>query len=164
MDPSVIPLIATTETVTVANEAARLALTTAQVQRGDYVVQTDTGAKFILGGNNPKNKNDWIPMSDTTPDWSQIANKPSSFNPSPHSHTKASVGLGKVDNTSDAEKNSAVGMLTNKTISGDNNTITKVSSLKNQNGNTEIKTRAGTKAQHTAIGTKDDTLYFVTEN
>ena len=165
LDPSVIPLIATTETVTVANEAARLALTTAQVQRGDYVVQTDTGAKFILGGNNPKNKNDWIPMSDTTPDWSQIANKPSSFAPSPHSHTKASVGLGKVDNTSDAEKNSAVATLTNKTISWDNNTITKVNSLKNQNGNTEIKTRAGTKAQHTAIGTKDaNTLYFVTES
>ena len=165
LDPSVIPLIATTETVTVANEAARLALTTAQVQRGDYVVQTDTGAKFILGGNNPKNKNDWIPMSDTTPDWSQIANKPSSFAPSPHSHTKASVGLGKVDNTSDAEKNSAVATLTNKTISGDDNTITKVGSLKNQNGNTEIKTRAGTKAQHTAVGTKDaNTLYFVTES
>ena len=165
LDPSVIPLIATTETVTVANEAARLALTTAQVQRGDYVVQTDTGAKFILSGNNPKNKNDWIPMSDTTPDWSQIANKPSSFNPSPHSHTKASVGLSKVDNTSDAEKNSAVGTLTNKTINGDNNTITKVNSLKNQNGNAEIKTRAGTKAQHTAVGTKDaNTLYFVTES
>ena len=56
-------------------------------------------------------------MSDTTPDWSQIANKPSSFAPSPHSHTKASVGLGKVDNTSDDEKNSAVATLTNKTIS-----------------------------------------------
>ena len=165
LDPSVIPLIATTETVTVANEAARLALTTAQVQRGDYVVQTDTWAKFILGGNNPKNKNDWIPMSDTTPDWSQIANKPSSFAPSPHSHTKASVGLGKVDNTSDAEKNSAVATLTNKTISWDNNTITKVNSLKNQNGNTEIKTRAGTKAQHTALASKDaNTLYFVTES
>ena len=165
LDPSVIPLIATTETVTVANEAARLALTTAQVQRGDYVVQTDTGAKFILGGNNPKNKNDWIPMSDTTPDWSQIANKPSSFAPSPHSHTKASVGLGKVDNTSDVEKNSAVGTLTNKTINGDQNTITKVNSLKNQNGNTEIKTRAGTKAQHTALASKDaNTLYLITES
>lgn len=165
LDPSVIPLIATTETVTVANEAARLALNTTQVQRGDYVVQTDTWAKFILGGNNPKNKNDWIPMSDTTPDWSQIANKPSSFNPSPHTHTKAQVWLNKVDNTSDAEKNSAVATLTNKTISWDNNVITKVGSVKNQNGNTEIKTRAGTKAQHTAVGTKDaNTLYFVTEN
>lgn len=165
LDPSVIPLIATTETVTVANEAARLALNTTQVQRGDYVVQTDTGAKFILGGNNPKNKNDWIPMSDTTPDWSQIANKPSTFTPSPHSHTKAQVWLNKVDNTSDAEKNSAVATLTNKTISWDNNTITKVNSLKNQNGNTEIKTRAGTKAQHTAVGTKDaNTLYLITEN
>ena len=165
LDPSVIPLIATTETVTVANEAARLALTTAQVQRGDYVVQTDTGAKFILGGNNPKNKNDWIPMSDTTPDRSQIANKPLVFAPSPHTHTKAQVWLSKVDNTSDAEKNSAVATLTNKTISGDDNTITKVGSLKNQNGNTEIKTRAGTKAQHTALASKDaNTLYLITES
>ena len=165
LDPSVIPLIATTETVTVANEAARLALTTAQVQRGDYVIQTDSGAKFILSGNNPQNKNDWTPMSDTTPDWSQINNKPSTFTPSPHTHTKAQVGLSKVDNTSDAEKNSATATLTNKTINGDSNTITKVNSLKNQNGNTEIKTRAGMKAQYTAVGTKDaNTLYLITEN
>nr|DAS95506.1 MAG TPA: hypothetical protein [Caudoviricetes sp.] len=104
-------------------------------------------------------------MSDTTPDRSQIDNKPTTFPASAHTHTKDQVGLGKVDNTSDAERNSAVATLTNKTINGDNNTITKVNSLKNQNGNTEIKTRAGTKAQHTAITTKDpNTVYFVTES
>lgn len=43
--------------------------------------------------------------------------------------------------------------------------IDKSEGVVNQNGNTEIKTRAGTKAQHTAVGTKDaNTLYFVTEN
>lgn len=36
---------------------------------------------------------------------------------------KADVGLGNVDNTSDATKNSASATLTNKTIDGDNNTI-----------------------------------------
>ena len=82
-----------------------------------------------------------------------------------HSHSKADVGLGNVDNTSDAQKNEATATLTNKTINGDSNTITKVNSLKNQNGNTEIRTRAGTKDQHTAVGTKDaNTLYLVTEN
>ncbi len=82
-----------------------------------------------------------------------------------HSHSKADVGLGNVDNTSDAQKNEATATLKNKTINGDQNTISKVDSLKNQNGNTEIKTRAGTKAQHTAVGTKDaNTLYFVTES
>lgn len=165
LDPSVIPVIATTETVVVENKTARLALTTAQMQRGDYAIQTDSGEKFILSGNNPQQEGHRTLVADTTPDWSQIDNKPSAFTPATHTHTKEQVGLGKVDNTSDAEKNSAVATLTNKTINGDNNTITKVNSLKNQNGNTEIKTRAGTKAQHTAVGTKDaNTLYLVTEN
>lgn len=39
---------------------------------------------------------------------------------------KGDVGLGNVDNTSDATKNSASATLTNKTINGSNNTITNV--------------------------------------
>jgi len=42
---------------------------------------------------------------------------------SPSGLTKADVGLGNVDNTSDATKNSAIATLTNKTIDGDDNTI-----------------------------------------
>lgn len=42
----------------------------------------------------------------------------------PHSVTKTQVGLGNVDNTSDATKNSASATLTNKTINSDSNTIT----------------------------------------
>jgi hypothetical protein len=38
--------------------------------------------------------------------------------------TKTDVGLGNVDNTSDATKNAAVATLTNKTINGANNTLT----------------------------------------
>lgn len=50
------------------------------------------------------------------------------FNNSPNIITptgivKGDVGLGNVDNTSDATKNSAVATLTNKTIDGDDNTV-----------------------------------------
>lgn len=40
--------------------------------------------------------------------------------------TKADVGLGNVDNTSDATKNAATATLTNKTISGTSNTLTNI--------------------------------------
>ena len=63
-----------------------------------------------------------------------------------HSHTKAEVGLWKVDNTSDADKNSAKAMLTNKTINGDQNTISKVNSLKNLKDTSELKLWAGNTA------------------
>ena len=36
--------------------------------------------------------------------WSEITGKPTTFNASAHGHTKAEVGLGNVDNTSDAAK------------------------------------------------------------
>lgn len=42
----------------------------------------------------------------------------------PHGVTKAQVGLGNVDNTSDATKNSAAATLINKTIAAGSNTIT----------------------------------------
>ena len=81
-----------------------------------------------------------------------------------HSHTKAEVGLWKVDNTSDADKNSAKAMLTNKTINGDQNTITKVNSLKNVNGNSELQLRVGTQIEYEAISPKNPTtLYIVKE-
>lgn len=63
-----------------------------------------------------------------------------------HNHTKAEVGLWKVDNTSDADKNSAKAMLTNKTINGDQNTIVKVNSLKNLKDTSELKLWTGNTA------------------
>jgi|GEM_PF-5679019 len=44
----------------------------------------------------------------------------------PHSVTASQVGLGNVDNTSDATKNAASVTLTNKTISGSSNTLTNI--------------------------------------
>ena len=36
--------------------------------------------------------------------WSKVTNKPSTFPPATHTHTKADIGLGNVDNTADANK------------------------------------------------------------
>ena len=63
-----------------------------------------------------------------------------------HNHTKADVGLGNVDNTSDAQKNEATATLKNKTINGDQNTISKVNSLKNLKDTSELKLWAGNTA------------------
>lgn len=51
---------------------------------------------------------DKIKIGSTTynisPSWSNITNKPNSFTPASHTHTKSEVGLGNVDNTADANK------------------------------------------------------------
>jgi hypothetical protein len=52
---------------------------------------------------------------------------------SPTGIVKADVGLGNVDNTSDATKNSAVATLTNKSIDGLSNTLTNVTATTNAN-------------------------------
>ena len=39
--------------------------------------------------------------------WDNVSGKPSTFPPSSHTHSKSDVGLGNVDNTSDAKKNVA---------------------------------------------------------
>lgn len=65
---------------------------------------------------------------------------------------KADVGLGNVDNTSDATKNSAVAALTNKTINADNNTITNID-------NNDIKSNAAIDATKIANGTVSNTAF-----
>ncbi|MCY1708354.1 phage tail fiber domain-containing protein [Pannonibacter sp. SL95] len=47
--------------------------------------------------------NDAIAVIDA-PTWSQVVDKPVSFPPSAHTHTKEQVGLANVDNTADADK------------------------------------------------------------
>jgi hypothetical protein len=72
---------------------------------------------------------------------------------------KADVGLGNVDNTSDATKNSATATLTNKTISADDNTLSGIaaSSFVLSNGSGNIDGAAAQKAipSGVVVGTTD---------
>ena len=65
---------------------------------------------------------------------------------------KGDVGLGNVDNTSDATKNSAIATLTNKTIDADSNTISNID-------NNEIKASAAIDTTKLADGTVTNTEF-----
>jgi hypothetical protein len=60
LDPTQIPSLAIGDTFVVANQAARLALTTAET--GDIAVQTDTSETYILQGTDPSDNDDWVKL------------------------------------------------------------------------------------------------------
>ena len=66
IDPALIPAIKTHEFVQVANTAARLALTSLQVQPGDEAYEIDTGRTYKLGATDPSVSGNWILQSDAS--------------------------------------------------------------------------------------------------
>jgi hypothetical protein len=61
---SLLPSIALTETLSVANAAARLALTSTQAQ-GKIVIEADTGKSYgLVTGGNPATSGDWLQLGD----------------------------------------------------------------------------------------------------
>jgi hypothetical protein len=67
---------------------------------------------------------------------------------------KASVGLANVDNTSDASKNAAAAILTNKTISGTNNTLSNIP----ESAVTNLTSDLAAKVDKSAVTTKGDLI------
>jgi hypothetical protein len=67
-----IPPLRSHEFVTVANEAARLALTASQVQPGDEAFQADTIETYKLIAADPSQSGNWVKISDQTLDASAI--------------------------------------------------------------------------------------------
>jgi len=112
---SQLPAISLNTVVTVASQAAMLALTTAQVQPGDIAVRSDGAGSFILTATDPSVLANWT-----------LLNAPADAVTSVNSQTgavvlgKSNIGLSNVDNTSDASKNSAAASLTNKTLDNSN--------------------------------------------
>lgn len=93
---SVMPPIAINETFTAATQAAMLALT---AQRGDMAIRTDLGGKFyILTTDSPATLADWKPLVSSS-DVTSVAGRTGAV-----TLTSADVGLGNVNNTSDAAK------------------------------------------------------------
>lgn len=76
--------------VTVANQTARFALTTSDVQLGDTVKQLDTGVMYIVTDETKLSSADgyteYTAGSATSVPWSGVTGKPSSYTPSSHTH------------------------------------------------------------------------------
>lgn len=68
LDVNVIPALRSHEYYEVANQAARLALTTSQVQPGDTVYQIDTNEYYILTTTDPTLNANWRLLADTSID------------------------------------------------------------------------------------------------
>jgi len=118
IDPSTIPVIALGDLRVVADEAARLAITDARVGE-TFVRQTDTGELYIFIAEPESTPENWVRVADTTPDWSEIQNKPTEFTPSAHTHAVADV-TGLQDALDEKAADDAVVKLTgSQTIEGD---------------------------------------------
>lgn len=79
----------------VANAAARKALTTATVQNGDTVKETDTGLMYYVKDETKLSTDAgwevYTAGSAASVPWTGVTGKPSTFTPATHTHTKAQI-------------------------------------------------------------------------
>ena len=90
IDLARLPAGALERLVTVADQTARFALTTADVQLGDTVKQLDTGTMYIVVDTAKLNQAagyvEYTAGSAASVPWSGVTDKPSTFTPSSHFH------------------------------------------------------------------------------
>ena len=81
--------------VVVANDEARLALTTEDVQKGDTVKVTESGLMYFVKDDTKLNSEDgyepYTAGSAASVPWSGVTGKPSTFTPSEHTHTTSDI-------------------------------------------------------------------------
>lgn len=81
--------------VLVANDAARFALTTEDVQNGDTVKVTETGILYLVSDENKLGTaeafTEYTAGRATAIDWSGVENKPTEFKPEAHTHKSSDV-------------------------------------------------------------------------
>ena len=90
-----LPPLAINEVFVVATQAAMIALT---AQRGDMAIRTDSGETFVLASDNPATLVDWKKITSPS-EVTSVAGRQGAV-----VLAKSDVGLGNVDNTSDANK------------------------------------------------------------
>lgn len=97
-----IPAVALERLSIVADETARFALTTASVQTGDTVKQTDTGVMYIVVDDTNLDSaagyTEYSAGTAASVPWSGVTDKPSDYTPSSHTHGSVSND-GKIGTT-----------------------------------------------------------------
>ncbi len=112
MDPARIPVINTS--IQVISQGSLADLTPEQedtIVQGALVTTTD-GYRYVYTGGSKTSSASYIALADITPDWNVIANKPTEFNPTSHSHTAGDItGLESVMTwvTENSATNNALG-------------------------------------------------------
>lgn len=96
LDTSILPALAISDTFVVASQAAMLALT---AETGDVAVRTDIHKSFILRQSPATTLANWQELLNPESPVQSVAGKTGAV-----SLSKTDVGLGNVDNTSDANK------------------------------------------------------------
>lgn len=81
--------------VVVADDTARLALTTSSIQKGDTVKVTSTGLMyFVVDDTKLSSESGYLQYTAgtaTSVAWTGVTGKPSTFTPSTHTHTKSQI-------------------------------------------------------------------------
>ncbi len=96
LDPANIPLMYSGVQVVSSGGIADLtAPQQAQITRGAIVTTTDGRRWTYTGTGSKTSEASYILVADVTPEWSVIANKPSTFTPSAHVHDWADITTGK---------------------------------------------------------------------
>lgn len=112
---SQLPAVSLTTVQTAASQVAQLALT---AQAGDVVVRTDENKSYMHNGGTAGTMADYTLLNTPTDAVTSVNGQTGVV-----SLAKGDVGLGNVDNTSDASKNSATAALTNKDLTSGTNTF-----------------------------------------
>lgn len=114
IDLANLPAGALERMVVVADEAARLALTTTSVQNGDTVKQTDTGVLYFVKDDTKLGTADaaqafevYTAGSATSAPWSGITGKPESYTPSAHNQDGSTINA--LTGYAKAQSSAAVG-------------------------------------------------------
>jgi hypothetical protein len=95
---SQIPAVALLDPVVVASQAAMLALTSAQVQRGDVAIRTDGAGTFVLNAADPSVLTNWLRINSPTDAVTSVNGQSGTV-----ALGKNDVGLGNVANTAPAD-------------------------------------------------------------
>lgn len=95
---SQIPAVALFDPVVVASQSAMLALTPAQVQRGDVAIRTDGAGTFVLNAADPSVLTNWLRMNSPTDTVTSVNGQTGTV-----ALAKGDVGLGNVSNTGPAD-------------------------------------------------------------
>lgn len=135
--------------VTVSDQNARFALTTASVQAGDIVKQNDTGKMYIVVNdtklNNANGYMEFTAGTATSVPWSGITSKPTDYPPSAHTH-------GNITNNGELGTASRVAITdSNKKITVSSITSAELDCLDGVTGSiqTQINDKADTNHSHT---------------